>query len=80
MPAIFVFAISLLHLTVYVESFLIVVLLCFTGWMLVVNMHYVDKCERAKRERDEARQMLQTLRRMSEIRLETVARIKGFPQ
>jgi hypothetical protein len=76
--AIFIFSMSLLHLVVYVESALIVVLLCFTGWMLLFNMHYVDKCEQARRERDEARRTLQTLRRMSEIHADTVARLRGY--
>lgn len=76
MPAIF--ALSLLHVAVYVETAVIVLLLGFTGWMLIVNMHYVDECERARDERDEARRTLDTLRRMIGIHSDTVTRLREF--
>jgi hypothetical protein len=78
MPGIFVFAISLLHLTVYAETAVIVVLLLALGWVLFQGMLWMKDCQRAEAERDEAQRTLQTLRRMSEIRVETVTRLRGF--
>jgi hypothetical protein len=80
MPAGFVFATLLLHLTVSVETVVIVILFLLVCRLAVVGERRVRQRDQARRERDEARQVLQTLRRMSEIRVETVARIRGFPR
>ncbi len=78
MPAIFVFATSLLHLVTYTEAVLIVVLLLALGVVLIRAVVWMRDCEHAEAERDEARETLHTLRRMSEIRVETVTRMRGF--
>ena len=72
------FALSLLHVAVYAEAAIIVLLLLLLSYVLFRGMLWMCDCERAEAERDEARQTLHTLRRMSEIRIETVARLRGF--
>lgn len=78
MSAAFILAASLLHVVVYVQSALIVILVLMVLRVGTVGMRRVRQRDRARRERDKAEEVLDTLRRMSEIRLETVARIQGF--
>lgn len=80
MSAILILAISLLRLVVYAETILIVVLFLLVLRLGVVGARRIRQRDRARRERDEARQILQTLRRMSEIRVETVTRLRGFAE
>jgi type II secretory pathway component PulK len=72
--------VSLLHLAVYTEAAVIVVLLLLMLRLGMVGGLYLRQRNRARRERDEARQVLRTIRRMSEIRVETVTRLRGFTQ
>lgn len=78
MPGIFVFAISLLNLTVYAETVVIVVLLLALGFVWFQGTLWVRDCEQARAERDEARRTLDTFRRMSEIHATTIIRIREY--
>lgn len=78
MPAIFILSASLLHVAVYAEAVVIVVLLVALGWMVFRGMLWMWDCEQAEAERDEARRTLHTLRRMSEIHAQTVNRLRGY--
>ncbi|MGC2373117.1 MAG: hypothetical protein WA484_04500 [Solirubrobacteraceae bacterium] len=80
MPSTFIFSALVLHLTVYPETIVIVLLLLLVLRLGIVEMRYLRQRDRARRERDEARETLHTLRRMSEIRVETVTRLRGFIQ
>ncbi|HWY18454.1 MAG TPA: hypothetical protein VNY27_07050 [Solirubrobacteraceae bacterium] len=78
MPAFLTFAISLLHLAVYTEALVIVVLM-FLVLRLCIGVDWLaNQRDRARGERDEARETLAVIRRMSEIRVETVTRLRGF--
>jgi hypothetical protein len=74
----FIFATVLLHLTISVATVVIVVLVLLLWRSLVLTAQFGRQCARAQRERNEARKQLATLRRMSEIRLDVVARLAGF--
>lgn len=76
----FIIAASLLHVVVYVQSALILILLLMVLRVGFVGMRRVRQRDRARRERDKAEEILATVRRMSEIRLETVAILSGFRQ
>ncbi|HEY4810999.1 MAG TPA: hypothetical protein VIH71_08085 [Solirubrobacteraceae bacterium] len=78
MPATVVLGLSLLHLAVYAEAVVIVLMLALLARVGSVGAEFRRERNRARRERDEAREMLATLRRMSEIRVETVTRMRGF--
>ena len=78
MPATVVLGLSLLHLAVYAEAVVIVLLVAVVIRVGSVGAEFGRERNRARRERDEAREMLATLRRMSEIRVETVTRMRGF--
>jgi hypothetical protein len=81
MPAtILILAVSLLQLTVCVETVFIGLLLLLVMWLFVLVERRVYQRNQARAERDEAKGMLTVLRRMSEIRVETVAKLRGFPQ
>jgi len=71
------FASSLLTV-IYVEAAVIVALLLLVLRVGVVGMRRMSQRDRARRERDEARRTLHALERMSEIRVETVTRLRGF--
>lgn len=73
-----IFATSFLHIAVYAEAAVILLLLGFIGFVWHEATLLMWDCEQAKAERDEARKTLHTLRRMSEIRVETVTRLRGF--
>lgn len=73
-------SVSVLNLVVYTEAAIIVVLLLLALWLLAQSVCWMEKYERARRERDEAKANLATIRRMSEIRVETVTRLRGFAQ
>jgi hypothetical protein len=75
-----ILAVSLLQLTVCAETVFIGLLLLLVMWLFVLVERRVYQRNHAREERDEAKEMLMVLRRMSEIRVETVARIRGFPQ
>ena len=79
MPAFLIFAASLLHVA-YAEAVLIVVLLLLILRLGVVGARGIRQRDRARRERDEAKASLATIRRMSEIRVEAVTRLRGFAQ
>jgi hypothetical protein len=78
MPATVALGLSLLHLAIYAEAVVIVLLLALAIRVGSVGAEFGRERNRARRERDEAREMLATLRRMSEIRVETVTRMRGF--
>jgi uncharacterized membrane protein affecting hemolysin expression len=78
MPALFIFAVSLLHWVAYTEAALILLLLLAIVFVLFQGVLWMRNCQRAEAEREEARRTLDTLRRMSEIRVETVTRLRGF--
>jgi uncharacterized membrane protein len=78
MPTNVVVGLSLLHLAIYAEAVVIVLLLVLVIRIGIVGAEFRRERSRARRERDEAREMLATLRRMSEIRVETVTRMRGF--
>jgi hypothetical protein len=80
MPSTFIFSASVLHLMVYTEAVVIVLLLLLVLRLGVVEMRYLGQRDLARRERDEAKETLHTLQRMSEIRVETVTRLRGFSQ
>jgi hypothetical protein len=73
-----IFGLNWLHLAVYGEAVVIVLLLALVLRVGSVGAEFGRERNRARRERDEAREMLATLRRMSEIRVETVTRLRGF--
>ena len=77
-PAFIVFGLDALHIVIYGEAVAIVALLLFIRLLWVAFDRVDRRIERAERERDEARDTLGVLRRMSEIRVETVIRMKGF--
>jgi nitrate/nitrite transporter NarK len=76
MPAIV--ALSLLNVAVYVEAAVIVVLLVALVVTFLRAVVWMWDCEQAEAECEEARKTLHTLRRMSEIRVEVVSRLRGF--
>ena len=80
MPVIFIYAALALHLTIGVETALIILLVLLLLRVVVVGEESRWQYDRARRERDEAKEQLATLRRMSEIRVETVSRLRGFTQ
>lgn len=75
---IFISATVLLHLTISVETAVIVLLVLLLWRSLVLMAQFRRQCARARRERNEAKEQLATLRRMSEIRVETVTRLGAF--
>jgi hypothetical protein len=80
MPAIFVFATALLHLTVGVQTAVIVALALLLLRVGIVGERSRKERDRARGECNEVKEQLATLRRMSEIRLEVVTRLRGFNQ
>lgn len=81
MLATFILASSLLLLGALIaETVFMVFLLLLLARVFVVALRRTDQRNRVRRERDEAKEVVDVLRRMSEIRMETVTRIKGFPQ
>jgi type II secretory pathway component PulK len=73
MPAaIAILAVSLLHLAVYTEAAVIVVLLLLLLRFGIVGGLYLRQRNRARQQRNEARQALAVLQRMSEVRLDTI--------
>lgn len=78
MAASIIFGLDWLHLAVYSEAVVIGLLLVLVLRVGRVGAEFGRERDRARRERDEAREMLATLRRMSEIRVETVTRLRGF--
>jgi hypothetical protein len=78
MLAIVILAISLLHVAVYAEAVVIVVLLLAFGYVWFQGTQWMWDCQRAEAERDEARATLYTLRRMSEIHSDTVTRLREY--
>jgi hypothetical protein len=73
-----VLAISLLHLAVYAQAAIIVLLLGFTGFVWYQATLWVKDCERAETELDEARRTLRTFQRMSEIHALTITRMRAL--
>lgn len=71
---------SLLLGALITETIFMVFLLLLLARVFIVALRRTDQRNRARRERDEAKEVVDVLRRMSEIRMETVTRIKGFPQ
>ncbi len=73
-----VFALSLLHVAVYAEAAVILVLLLAVGYLLLVWIALTNDCDRAEAERNEARRTLDTLRRMIGIHTDTDTRLRGY--
>jgi hypothetical protein len=73
-----IFGLDWLHIAVYGEAALIVLLLLALRVLWVEFDDLEASRRRASRERDEAKEMLAVIRRMSEIRVETVMRLRGF--
>jgi hypothetical protein len=61
-----------------IESVVVLVLLCLLAWLWGEFEECAWKYEQAREERDEARRTLQAIYRMSEIRRETIARMRRF--
>ncbi|MGH2911018.1 MAG: hypothetical protein ACRDJ3_00935 [Solirubrobacteraceae bacterium] len=80
MVAGFILAALLLHFVVYFESALILILVLLVFRLGTVGMRRVRQRDRARRERDEAKEILAVIRQISKIRCETVARLQGFSQ
>lgn len=80
MPAFAIFGLDWLHLAVYGEAGLIILLLLFVRALWRECYRLDDRAKAVKRERDEAKDTLALIRRMSEIRVETVTRMRGFSQ
>lgn len=78
MPFSFLLAVTLVHLVAYVEVFAIVALLLLVQKLLLISDVYLNERDEAERQRDEAKETLAVVRRMSELRVETVMRIQGF--
>lgn len=78
-PAV-VLGIGLWNLAACIEAVVIVMLLCFVVYVITVNDSNVRAYERVRDERDETRAILRTIRRMSEIRIEAITRLRGFTQ
>jgi hypothetical protein len=68
MPALIIFGLRLLRWAVYVEAAVIVLLLIAGVWVCANANRWYELCQAARAERDDARAMLDALRRMSEIR------------
>ncbi len=75
-----ILAVSLLQLMVCFETAFIVLVMHLVMWLFVLVERRVYQRNQAREERDEAKETMAVLRRMSEIRMETVARLRGFPQ
>jgi hypothetical protein len=78
MAAAFVFADVLLHVAVSVQTAVIVLLVLLLLRVGAVGAQSRKQLVQARRERNQAKEQLATLRRMSEIRLDVVARLGGF--
>ena len=78
MPALVFLGLGVLELAACAEGALIVLLLVIAGLCFWNAVYWADRYEEARDAREEARATLATLRRMSEIRVETVTRMKGF--
>jgi hypothetical protein len=78
MSVLAIFGLDWLHIAVYGEAALIVCLLLAVRVLWVALEELDERYQRAKRERDEAKDTLGVIRRMSEIRVETVTRLRGF--
>ena len=77
---ILILAVSLLQLTICVETVFIGLLLLLVIWLFVLVERRVYQRNQARAERDEARRLLVAVARMSEISRETVRRLREFPQ
>jgi hypothetical protein len=80
MPSVTILSTSVLSVAVCAEAAVIFVLVLMLWRVAVVGARYLRQRDRARRERNEARQTLALIRRMSEIRVETVTRLRGFIQ
>lgn len=78
MLALVIFGLRLLRFAVYAEAAVIVVLGLLCIWLFARAVYLVGQYDQALAERDEARATLKAIGRMSEIRVETVARMRGF--
>jgi hypothetical protein len=76
MLATFILAVSLLHVAVYAEAAIIIVLLLALGFVWFQGTQWMRDCEQAEAEHEEARKTVHTLRRMSEIHADTVTRLR----
>lgn len=75
MPAFTIFGLLLLHLAVYAEAAVIVILLVAAAWLYAEAARWYDLCELARAERDGARATLGAMQRMSDIRRDTAGRM-----
>jgi hypothetical protein len=78
MAAFAIFGLNWLHLAVYAEAAIIVTLMLVVAVLRDAIIRLDNRRLRAKRERDEAKDVLNLIRRMSEIRVETLTRMRGF--
>ena len=78
MVASFTSATVLLHLTIGIQTAVIVLLVLLLLRVGIVGERSRKQLVQARRERNNAEEQLATLRRMSEIRLDVVARLGGF--
>jgi MFS superfamily sulfate permease-like transporter len=74
----FTSATVLLHLTIGIQTAVIVLLVLLLLRVGAVGAQSRRQLVQARRERNQAKEQLATLRRMSEIRLDVVARLGGF--
>jgi len=75
MPALLIFGLSLLHLAVYAEAVVIVILLLIVAWLYVEVTHYFDLYREARGACAEARRALEVVGNMSQIRRDTAERM-----
>jgi len=78
MEALVFFGLGALELAACAEGAVVVLLLVVAGVCFRSAVYWSGRYEEARDARDEARATLATVRRMSEIRVETVTRMKGF--
>jgi hypothetical protein len=78
MPAFAILGLDWLHVAVYGEGALILALLLAVRVLWVSAADLDERFRRARRERDDAKEVLAVIRRMSEIRVKTVTRMRGF--
>jgi hypothetical protein len=72
-----IFGVNWLHMAIY-EGVVIVALVLAVGVLWIAFDDLDRDYRQAKRERDEAKETLGVIQRMSEIRVETVTRLRGF--
>jgi hypothetical protein len=80
MPALVIFGLRLLHLAVYAEAVVIVILLLVVAWLYVEVTYYFDLYQEARGACAEARRTLEAVGNMSQIRRDTAERMARADQ